>query len=84
MTCIKWTITDILGDTTDFIPGDCSKANAKVSHINVLFPSVLAWRIPGVGEPGGLLSMGSHRVGHDSSDLAAAEIKVTFALYVVY
>ena len=27
--------------------------------------SVLAWRIPGVGEPGGLLSMGLHRVGHD-------------------
>ena len=34
--------------------------------------SVLAWRIPGVGEPGGLPSMGSHRVGHDWSDLAAA------------
>ena len=34
--------------------------------------SVLALRIPGMGEPGGLLSMGSHRVGHDSSDLAAA------------
>ena len=34
--------------------------------------SVLAWRIPGTGEPGGLPSMGSHRVGHDSSDLAAA------------
>ena len=34
-------------------------------------PSVLAWRIPGTGEPGGLPSMGSHRVGHDSSDLAA-------------
>ena len=34
--------------------------------------SVLAWRIPGMGEPGGLLSMGSHRVGHDWSDLAAA------------
>ena len=33
--------------------------------------SVLAWRIPGMGEPGGLLSMGSHRVGHDWSDLAA-------------
>ena len=33
---------------------------------------VLAWRIPGMGEPGGLLSMGSHRVGHDWSDLAAA------------
>ena len=28
-------------------------------------PSVLAWRIPGAGEPGGLPSMGSHRVGHD-------------------
>ena len=27
--------------------------------------SVLAWRIPGMGEPGGVLSMGSHRVGHD-------------------
>ena len=34
--------------------------------------SVLAWRIPGMGEPGGLPSMGSHRVGHDWIDLAAA------------
>ena len=33
--------------------------------------SVLAWRIPGTGEPGRLPSMGSHRVGHDCSDLAA-------------
>ena len=33
--------------------------------------SVLAWRIPGMGESGGLLAMGSHRVGHDWSDLAA-------------
>ena len=33
--------------------------------------SVLAWRIPGMGEPGGLPSMGSHRVGHDWRDLAA-------------
>ena len=33
--------------------------------------SVLAWRIPGTGEPGGPPSMGSHRVGHDWSDLAA-------------
>ena len=33
---------------------------------------VLAWRIPGMGEPGGLPSMGLHRVGHDWSDLAAA------------
>ena len=33
---------------------------------------VLAWRIPGTGEAGGLPSTGSHRVGHDWSDLAAA------------
>ena len=33
--------------------------------------SVLAWRIPGTGEPGGLPSMGSHRIGHDWSNLAA-------------
>ena len=34
--------------------------------------NVLAWRIPGMGEPGGLLSVGSHRVGHNWSNLAAA------------
>ena len=34
--------------------------------------SVLAWGIPGMGEPGGLPSTWSHRVGHDYSDLAAA------------
>ena len=34
--------------------------------------SVLAWWIPGMGEPGGLPSMGLHRVGHDWGDLAAA------------
>ena len=34
--------------------------------------SVLAWRIPGTGEPGGLPSVGSHRVGHDWRDLATA------------
>ena len=34
--------------------------------------SVLAWRIPGTGEPGGLPYMGSNRVRHDLSDLAAA------------
>ena len=33
--------------------------------------SVLVWRIPGTVEPDGLPSMGSHRVGHDLSDLAA-------------
>ena len=39
--------------------------------------SVLAWRTPGTGEPGGRPSMGSHRVGHDWSDLAAAATHVT-------
>ena len=39
--------------------------------------SVLAWRIPRMGEPGGLPSMGSHRVGHDWSALAAASIENT-------
>ena len=34
--------------------------------------SVLAWRIPGMGEPGGFPSMGSHRVGHDLAAAAAA------------
>ena len=34
--------------------------------------SVLAWRIPGTEEPSGLPSMGSHRVGHNGSDAAAA------------
>ena len=34
--------------------------------------STIAWRIPGMGEPGWLPSMASHRVGHDWSDLAAA------------
>ena len=36
--------------------------------------SVLAWRISGMGEPGGLPSMGLHRVGHDGSGLAAAAL----------
>ena len=34
--------------------------------------SILAWRIPGIEKPGGLPSMGSHRVGHNCNDLAAA------------
>ena len=39
---------------------------AMATHSNVL-----PWKIPGMGEPRGLPSMGSHRVGHDGSDLAA-------------
>ena len=40
--------------------------------------SVFAWRIPGAGEPGGLTSMGSHRVRHDWSDLAAAAAAIYY------
>ena len=39
--------------------------------------TLLAWRIPGMGEPGGLPSVGSHRVGHDGGDLAAAAAAFT-------
>ena len=40
--------------------------------------SVVAWRIPGTEEPGGLLSLGLHRVGHDWSDLAEAAAALTW------
>ena len=43
--------------------------------------SVLAWRIPGTGEPGGLPSMGLHRVGHDWSDFAAAAAAIPRSRY---
>ena len=61
-----------------------AKSRTRLSEFTFTFPfqalekemathsSVLAWRIPGTGKPGGLLSMGSHRVGQDWSDLAAA------------
>ena len=44
--------------------------------------SVLAWRIPGMGEPGGLPSLGSHRVGHDCSDLAAAAAAIVVIEFI--
>ena len=46
--------------------------------------SVLAWRIPGTGEPGGLPSLGSHRVRHDWSDLAVAAAAVAVYIYQCY
>ena len=61
-----------------------SKSRARLSNFTLTFhfhalekkmathSSVLAWRIPGTGEPSGLLSMGSHRIGHDRNDLAEA------------
>ena len=48
-----------------FLPFLTSISKEMATH-----SSVLDWRIPGTGEPGGRLSMGSHRVGHDWSDLA--------------
>ena len=63
-----------------------AKSQIQLSNLTVTFhfhalekemathSSVLAWRIPGAGKSGGLPSMGSHRVGHDWSDLAAAAV----------
>ena len=45
--------------------------------------SVLAWRIPGTAEPGGLPSMGSHRVGQDCSDLAAEASLICNSLHTL-
>ena len=44
--------------------------------------SILAWRIPGTGEPGGLLSMGLYRVRHNWSDLAAAAAAAYFLMQI--
>ena len=48
--------------------------------------SVLAWRIPGMTEPGGLPSLGLHRVGHDWSDLAAVtnNVEYIFQVFIGY
>ena len=43
--------------------------------------SALAWRIPGMGKPGGLPSVGSHRVGHDWSNLAAAAANISHGVH---
>ena len=46
--------------------------------------SILAWRIPVIGEPGGLPSMGSHRVGHDCSDLEAAAALIILYMVMIW
>ena len=63
-----------------------AKSQARLSNVTFTFhfhalekematnSSILAWRIPGTEEPGGLPSMGLHRVGHDWSDLAVAVV----------
>ena len=52
--------------------------NECILYIMATHSSVLAWRIPGTGEPGRLPSLGSHRVGHDWSDLAAIRTRSIF------
>ena len=59
----------LLWAQTHFIEVDVTLEKEMATH-----SSVLAWRIPGTGEPGGLPSMGSHRVRHNWSDLAAADV----------
>ena len=55
------------------LPGEISiTSDMQMEKEMATHSSVHAWRIPGTAEPGGLPSMGSHRVGHDWSDLAAA------------
>ena len=76
---LKITIYFLLKDNcfTEFC---CFLSNLNMNHFHfhvlekemATHSSVLACRIPGKGEPGGLPSMGLHRVGHDWSDLAAA------------
>ena len=46
--------------------------------------TVLAWRIPGTGEPDGLPSQGLHRVGHDWSNLAACSLRDVYMLFKGY
>ena len=58
-------------DTTKWLPTFTFHFHALEKEM-ATHSSDLAWRIPGTGEPGRLLSMGSHRVRHDWSDLAAA------------
>ena len=61
-------------DTTEWLPFHFHALGKEMATHS----SVLAWRIPGTGEPGGLPSMGSHRVGHDWSNLAAATAAAAF------
>ena len=61
MGCSPWGLTEL--DTTEQLHFHFSLS--RIGEGNGNHSSVLAWRIPGTGEPGGLPSMGSHRVGHD-------------------
>ena len=60
------------------------RSNHALEKEMATYSSILAWRIPGTGEPGGLPSMGLHRVGHNWSDLAAAAAAICYFLGFVY
>ena len=64
--CCLWDHTEL--DTTERLHFHFHALEKEMAT----YSSVLTWRIPGTGEPGGLPSMGSYRVGHNWSDLAAA------------
>ena len=61
MGCSPWGLEE--SDTTEQLPFHFSLHALEKEMAT--HSSVLAWRIPGTGEPGGLPSMRSHRVGHD-------------------
>ena len=70
------TLRAIIGENSEYFKNE-PRSQTRLSDFTFTFhfhalerevaahSSVLAWRIPGTGEPGGLPSMGSHRVGHD-------------------
>ena len=81
--CSPWDRYEL--DTTERLPFFTFHFNALEKKM-ATHSSVLAWRIPGTAEPGGLPSMGSYRVGHDWSDLAAAaavSIKGIYAFFLI-
>ena len=63
----------VLSQGSPFFHSRCEGEHALEKEM-ATHSSVLAWRIPGTGDPGRLPSMGSHRVGHDWSDLAAGTL----------
>ena len=66
---LMWSVLFILALLMSVI---CICLMANEEKAMAAHSSILAWRIPGTEEPGGLLSMGLHRVGHDGNDLTAA------------